>query len=587
MAKSFEVEIWDGSVLTAGSGSPTMLATLDGIWEAGFQDILNESGSGTFKISRYDPKAAYVVKGNLVRCKLDGNYVFSWMLENIDTVQGSTDVSKEFLTVSGRGMLAYFDRAVIYTDPGTTAPNWINVTRTAQSLGTMLFNFLTDAHARGAIPAAQWDFTAAADSNGNPWTDTRSQTFRIGVNYYDLIRQFAALGLDVKCDYETTGTPGVWLHLYTSRGKDLTTGQYAVVLQEGKDFGYGQGDPGGQQDLALAADDAKVRSRLLVEGESGALQEVVNPTLEANPQTGRREGYLSYPNGATNQDLTDAGTVALDILALEAQAIQVSVLAGDAPFYKPFHDYDLGDSLVVDANPTFQMTQYRLHGITVGQREGGDYSVLVDLNSVKLDYEVKLQQQLGKSSATASGQKVTYLSGTPLLDQPTVIPPVAGGGGLGPAASGYNSDTDIDGVTVPFVFVGITKIPIDTVRNDPDGIIDTTGGVFRPTVDGLYLVTAYMINFGAAVTNADPGPRAHNINTILGGAGLGQFSGESDSYPGPRDTTGYMIGSWQVSGVFKWPNQAGEIGVYAEYGSGLPGDTVQVGCTHATCSRVG
>jgi hypothetical protein len=114
-----EVDVFDG-------GNPaTMLATLENALAPSLQVQLSELGAGRFAIARSDPKAtaAILAKGNLVKIKTGGAYRGSWWIEEPEEVLTSTseDVG-EVVRVSGRGAMAYLERAIVYPPVWPTAP---------------------------------------------------------------------------------------------------------------------------------------------------------------------------------------------------------------------------------------------------------------------------------------------------------------------------------------------------------------------------------------------------------------------------------------------------------------------------------
>ena len=106
-----EVDVFDGS------DPGTLLDTLDGATDAAFTDVLNDVGGGQFRLSRYDPKATptNLAKGSVVKIKTGGVYRYSWWIEEMELTTASDDEKGgEYWQVSGRGAIAYLDRAVMY-----------------------------------------------------------------------------------------------------------------------------------------------------------------------------------------------------------------------------------------------------------------------------------------------------------------------------------------------------------------------------------------------------------------------------------------------------------------------------------------
>jgi len=104
-------------------------------------------------------------------------------------------------------------------------------------------------------------------------------------------------------------------------------------------------------------------------------------------------------------------------------ADQISLMASGSAVpptgeYEPFVDYDVGDYVLVDVPGAYDLAALRLVSITITQIEGGDFTVTVDLNSVYLEYLIRVGQKAG----ALSGGSSSSTSGP------------SGGGGSAPAA---------------------------------------------------------------------------------------------------------------------------------------------------------
>lgn len=98
-----------------GANPATMLAAMQLASEGGFQPIFCETGAGAFTIPRDDPKAAYAIPGNLVRCKLGGIDRFAfWVEEPVAKLTSRSERGGETIVVQGRGAAAYLERASVY-----------------------------------------------------------------------------------------------------------------------------------------------------------------------------------------------------------------------------------------------------------------------------------------------------------------------------------------------------------------------------------------------------------------------------------------------------------------------------------------
>lgn len=317
------------------------------------------------------------------------------------------------------------------TSTNTNSATWIGVhlyvpstatndaSFSGETFGAILATLIDRAQARGALLDLAYDFTATADSQGNPWPDVFDLTFHAGTSLLDVWRHLVSLGLEGRMTHDLR----LQAYVDMSRAK-----QGDVILRKGMHF---------LGDVENSGHFAGLRTRFLVEGAGGRLVEVINPTLEADPRIGRREGFLAMGTSDTATDLFRAGDQALQISALEDQARSVPVDHGllEDGRYEPWADYRIGDYIAIDPDGTGIVSDERVVGITVAHRDSLDYSVVLDMNSVSLEASVRMKRQLDALARTSSpgGLGSTGLS--------------LGGGsapGGGPAASGKVSAADGD-----------------------------------------------------------------------------------------------------------------------------------------------
>ena len=380
----------------------TQLDTLQNAYDVGFLRQLNQEGTGTFKLNKSDPKAtsANLAKDNLIRVKIDGLYRAAFFLEEVTEQEISPDEGGgQEIVITGRGALAYLDRAEVYpaTWPSSTAtdPTYAGATK-----AKILSDFIIAAQARTpvAIPAISYDFTPTVDSVNRPWTDATTDTYKVGTSLLDLAKKFAAIGgFDIKMD----------TNLKLSAFYDVSIDRSdTVIFQGGRHLAL---DP-----VQKHLHNIDVKTRLLVLGQSGVVVEVSRPDLEALPGIGRREGFLDYSSTSDVQALSDAGNAAIEATWQESEPLQVTVTHGTSEgLYEPFVDYDIGDIVAIDILPDYDKVAYKIVGITIGQIEGGDFKVILDLNAYYLDPLSALKQQLGNTGASVSGGAAAIISSGP------------------------------------------------------------------------------------------------------------------------------------------------------------------------------
>lgn len=92
----------------------TSLANAEG---RGWQEVLNETGSGQVTLGLGDADLAHLVEGNIVRCFIDGTAAFSWVVGPMgQTTVAAAEEAEEERTVNGRGTLSVFSEAIVYPE---------------------------------------------------------------------------------------------------------------------------------------------------------------------------------------------------------------------------------------------------------------------------------------------------------------------------------------------------------------------------------------------------------------------------------------------------------------------------------------
>lgn len=256
----------------------TMLDTLQTAYSVGFQDVLNDTGSGSFAINRFDPKATAtnLAKDNIVKIKIGGVYRFAFVIEEPSlTVASPAGLQDEEWVIQGRGVLSLLDRVISYpegwpTPAGSGANVWNG------SGGGLIWQSVTNAQARGTIPEITLAFTAGADSESNPWTDSQSLSYHTGVCLLDQVSQVCALGA---CDvYMDTN---LRLHAYVSRSRDWSS---TVVLRQGRHIA--------DDKLTSQKHYSAIKTRVLVEGAVTSIGNTTSPVGAVEIVTGLAETLI-------------------------------------------------------------------------------------------------------------------------------------------------------------------------------------------------------------------------------------------------------------------------------------------------------
>ena len=360
-----------------GNNIATMLATLEGAQAPAFTDPFGDIGSGHFRIPTTDPKAtgSIIRSGNYVKVKIAGVYRYAFFLENPRKVVASTESEAgEYWDLGGRGNIAYLERGSVYP------PSWPSATGTTHEYSGVTAAFILDellaaARDRGAIPQLTWDFTPTRDSDNAPWTDSLTMSVPAGLSLLDLWRQFVGMG------YESEMTPDLRLRFWRDRSRDFTD---SVIFRAGKHI---------RGEVTRDAQDAGLRTRMLVQGDGGRFFEVTDPVLEADAFIGRREGYLSFTASTDPTTLQQVGDNALAEVSLASDALSVPLHHGiGSGDYEPYADYRNGDWVALDIPGTYSLAKVRVRSLSVKAIPGGDYEVDADFNSVSLENIVRLKR---------------------------------------------------------------------------------------------------------------------------------------------------------------------------------------------------
>lgn len=121
-----------------------------------FTETFNEPGSGSLTVGADDPQAVDLDCRNIVRCMVDGVARFAWVIESRRraSIPRGGEPSSKLLTVSGRGVLALMETAVVEPERGTDR----------LSPPTRLFNFASTDYSEVGLP---WVASSQIKLQGN------------------------------------------------------------------------------------------------------------------------------------------------------------------------------------------------------------------------------------------------------------------------------------------------------------------------------------------------------------------------------------------------------------------------------------
>ncbi len=387
----------------------TVLCQLDGATAKSFQVLLNNPGSGKFAISRYDSKGGnqdYVTDQNFVLCRLDGVDIFKWVIES-RRPSFVDEGEQQLIEVSGRGVLSLLDRGVVYPEgmpyPGTIDRAFSNVHG-----GAIFRQLLLEAQQRGCLTGIAVDWTADADSIGNPFGDSTTLSFHAGTPLSQVATKLSeGMGL-----FDLEMSPSLHLKLYKSKGTD----RYDLVK-----YRPGQAIIRHQNQ----SDSARITNALLVEGESGGLVETAHPTSQTD--WGRREGYLQARNIPSEwAKLQDYGQLFLKTAALVSWGIQGTVTQfrdSNGVKLKPFESFILGDWIgwTIPSEGSDDVGfdgKVRVKGITCEENpDTGALSYTLELNNIMLEHEINVAQLVERMSMYSSNSSLA----NPATESPSGI----------------------------------------------------------------------------------------------------------------------------------------------------------------------
>lgn len=236
----------------------TPLGILNQYSDATLQLKFNDSGSGKITIPITSPMAALIKPCQFVGLNYRGSFRGGFFVENSEIISvTSSEYQGLGVKISGRGMLSYVGRAVLWDwwTPSTDDVRYFGPKNKMPDgghnvpMGEIIYKVLCEARDIQINPSGQhlerycyhvggtsggailldWDFTATHDSNSVAWSDSGAYEFRVMTNLLDMLKQFSAAQYDFTIERLTDGT--FMLHGYNARiGSDLSN---SVIFRRG------------------------------------------------------------------------------------------------------------------------------------------------------------------------------------------------------------------------------------------------------------------------------------------------------------------------------------------------------------------
>lgn len=362
------------------------LAFLDGAYNKAYLAQLNDVGAGSFTMHARDPKATAenLAIGNIVLVRYHNVDVGAFVIEEVqEDLVSQQEAEGEEIAVSGRGLLALLEDGIVYpsdiNDPATTERQFTGATRAG------IFLSLYNEYERRGGGALSFDFTATLDSAGRPWADSNTLSYKAGQNLLEVVKNHTALGTDVTVSADRV------LHYWESAGQDR---QGEIFFRHGQNV----------LQCTRTRDGKDLANAVLGEGQ-GVLVESLDAASIAS--YGRREAYLSSGNTDSQEQVTAANSLLLQQLAGPIESLRLVVSADE---YFPLLSYELGDLVWVEI-PGRVAGGYRILAVSIREKEGPcDLEVTLEINSLALEYLVKLQKSLEASRQISPGVAATGLA---------------------------------------------------------------------------------------------------------------------------------------------------------------------------------
>jgi hypothetical protein len=333
---------------------------------------LNDCGSGSMTL-RIDDQA--VVDGNIypdykvfAGLNYRGDFRGGFFVENIEYIDvNSAEYSGRAVKISGRGMLAIIDEAIVWDwmTPDLENTRKFGTLNTLEAGGDypaggvpvpkgLIMNYLlTEARDHRENPAGNhlhrfcwhisgveanpmlltWDFGDVNDSTPVAWTDAEDMEFRVGISLLDVLRQIAALEYDFTITRDPA-TGAFVLHAFAARiGTDLSN---TVIFRPGMNC----------LEISNKSNGAETKNAVLVE-----FSDPVIPYTEVNDggeiaATRRVESMLQASNASLLATATNYGQAELD--AIKYWKTDIAIKVSDAVAPRIFLDYNIGDTVKYD-----------------------------------------------------------------------------------------------------------------------------------------------------------------------------------------------------------------------------------------------
>lgn len=338
------------------------LGFLDAAADKRYLAELNGVGAGSFVLNAADPKCALVAPQNLVRVDVGNTTVGWWVIERIkETLVQPGELAANTVEVSGRGLLALLERALVYAFGYPIEPGTDTELPFAPSFGGGWFDLL---NSNVDLPFG-FSFDDTDDSNGDAWPGTIATSFKCNTSMLDVAEFMGRMG------YEWRLSADREMDAYISAGDDLTD---TVIFRQGRDVEYlSQETFSGELANAVMAIQGKASYVAYVESTSVA-------------QYGRLETPL---NTSDETDQSKRAEILRDLLAYPRVTYELAV---NTATFTPFTDYNLGDTILLWTNRV--RDDFRVKAIQIAQDNGPLLKVDLTLDDRLMTYMERVNASL-------------------------------------------------------------------------------------------------------------------------------------------------------------------------------------------------
>ncbi len=359
---------------------------------------MNEPGSGSIRIRRDSYAASLIDYGMFVGCKYRGALRGGFFVDNINPVDANQSEGEgQWVTIDGRGMLAILDDAVIWNDGTGNTSRTFTGTKAA-----ILIALIDEAKGLGFIQNVVYDFSATVDSLGTSWTDSEDLSFPVNTPLLDVLRQFAATGVDFDMVLETNGD----FTLQAFKNGKGSNKSSTVYFRTGSDI-----EESGERNIG-----SKIKNFLQLKYRDGFT--IVSDAVSALAYRKRAKG-INIEAAQTVSSATTYGAAKLDGMKDPEKEIAVKIYDGVAPYV--FTNYETGDTITIDRFGVKQSE--RVRGMQMSFDEAGYAHIGITLHSTIVEKNLDMGRRLGylehlwDTARDAKKLEVSYWDG---LDAPTI-----------------------------------------------------------------------------------------------------------------------------------------------------------------------